>query len=102
MKVTYKTNIDVYNELINLEDKTKVETDVLSYTEKFLKYNKNENIKKLKEKINKIHKIPEEVTVKIIDIKPAGKEELLAILSSYDLILDDKVLDSIIDILQGL
>ena len=40
MKVTYKTNIDVYNELINIEDKTKVEADVLSYAEKFLKYKK--------------------------------------------------------------
>ncbi len=100
MKITYKTNIDIYNTLINEENRSKIEDDTLSYVEKFLKYDKDINIKDLANSINKVHKLPEETIIKIIDIKPNSKEELIAILNSYNINLDDKAIDGIIDIMQ--
>ena len=100
MKMTYSTNIEVYNTLINIENKSKSEADTLSYVEKFLKYDRDINIKELAGSINKIHKLPEEAIIKIIDIKPNSREELIAILNSYNINLDDKSLDGIIDLMQ--
>ncbi len=100
MKIVYKTNIEVYNTLIDVENKSKSEADTLSYVEKFLKYDKNINIKELASNINKVHKIPEEAIIKIIDIKPNSREELIAILNSYSINLDDSSLDGILDLMQ--
>jgi DNA-directed RNA polymerase subunit F len=100
MKIVYKTNIEVYNTLIGVENKSKSEADTLSYVEKFLKYDKNINIKELASNINKVHKIPEEAIIKIIDIKPNSREELIAILNSYNINLDDSSLDGILDLMQ--
>ncbi len=100
MKITYRTNIEIYNTLIDIENKSKNEADTLSYVENFLKYDKNINIKELAGSINKVHKLPEEAIIKIIDIKPTSREELIAILNSYSINLDDKSLDGITDLMQ--
>jgi DNA-directed RNA polymerase subunit F len=102
MKITYKTNIEVYNTLINIEERTQNENDTLAYVEKFLKYDKNIDIKKLYTDISKLHKFPRETIIKIIDIKPSTPEEVMAILNSYNIVVDNKVLDSIIDTLRVL
>ncbi len=102
MKISYKTNVEVYNMLSELEERTKNENDALSYVEKFLKYEHNTDMNELYSEISKVHRIPKEVIMKIIDIKPGNNEELVAILNSYNINLDNKVLDSIIDILKGL
>ncbi|MEM0140093.1 MAG: hypothetical protein QXZ44_05735 [Ferroplasma sp.] len=102
MKITYKTNTEVYNILSQIENKTKSEADAQSYVEKFLKYGRDVDIKELYTEINKVHKLPRDVITKIIDIRPESIEELVAILNSYNINIDNKVLDSIIDILKGL
>ena len=102
MKITYKTNSEVYDVLINMEDRTPSENATLAYVEKFLKYDRDTDIGKLYIEIGKVHKFSREVITKIIDIKPGTPEELIAILNSYNINLDNKVLDSIIDILKGL
>ncbi|WP_337859840.1 hypothetical protein [Ferroplasma sp.] len=102
MKITYKTNNEVYNALINIEDRTTSENDTLTYVEKFLKYDKDFDIKQLYNDILKVHKFPKETIIKIIDIKPSTPEELMAILNSYNITVDNKVLDSTIDILRVL
>ncbi|HII82527.1 MAG TPA: hypothetical protein HA269_04500 [Ferroplasma sp.] len=102
MKITYKTNNEVYNMLMEIEDRTPNENDTLAYVEKFLKYSKDTDMKQLYNDISKIHKLPKEAIIKIIDIKPSTPEELMAILNSYSVTVDDKVLDSILDILKVL
>ena len=102
MKITYKTNNEVYNMLIEIEDRTPNENDTLAYVEKFLKYSKDTDMKQLYNDISKIHKLPKEAIIKIIDIKPSTPEELMAILNSYSVTVDNKVLDSILDILKVL
>jgi DNA-directed RNA polymerase subunit F len=102
MKITYKTNSEVYDLLVNMEDRTPSENATLAYVEKFLKYDRDVDIPKLYSDIGKIHKFSKDVITKIIDIKPSTPEELIAILNSYNINVDNKVLDSIIDILKGL
>ncbi|MCL4348575.1 MAG: hypothetical protein M1599_00150 [Candidatus Thermoplasmatota archaeon] len=102
MKITYKTNNEVFNMLSNVEERTPSENDTLAYVEKFLKYDKDADLKQLYNDISKVHKLPREAIVKIIDIKPSSTEELMAILNSYNVAADNKVLDSILDILRVL
>ncbi len=102
MKITYKTNNEVYNMLSGMEERTQSENDTLAYVEKFLKYDKDIDLKQLYNDISKVHKFPREAITKIIDIKPASTEELVAILNSYNISVDNKVLDSILDILRVL
>jgi DNA-directed RNA polymerase subunit F len=102
MKITYKTNSEVYDLLINMEDRTPSENATLAYVEKFLKYDRNVDIAKLYSDISKVHRLPRDAITKIIDIRPGTPEELIAILNSYSINVDNKVLDSIIDILKGL
>jgi DNA-directed RNA polymerase subunit F len=102
MKITYKTNNEVYNMLIGMEDRTPNENDTLAYVEKFLKYDKDTDMKQLYNDISKVHKLPKEAIIKIIDTKPSTNEELMAIMNSYNINADNKVLDSIIDILKVL
>lgn len=102
MKITYKTNTEVYDLLIKMEDRTPSENATLAYVEKFLKYDRNVDIAKLYGDIGKVHRLPRDAITKIIDIRPETPEELIAILNSYSINVDNKVLDSIIDILKGL
>ncbi|AGO61003.1 DNA-directed RNA-polymerase subunit F [Ferroplasma acidarmanus Fer1] len=102
MKITYKTNNEVFNMLSNVEERTPSENDTLAYVEKFLKYDKDADLKQIYNDISKVHKLPREAIVKIIDIKPSSTEELMAILNSYNVAADNKVLDSILDILRVL
>ena len=102
MKITYKTNSEVYDLLAGMEDRTPTENATLAYVEKFLKYGRDTDISQLYADIGKVHRFSREVITKIIDIKPATPEELIAILNSYNINVDNKVLDSILDILKGL
>ncbi len=102
MKITYKTNNEVYDILSSMEERTPNENDTLAYVEKFLKYDKDTDFKQLYNEISKVHKLSRETIMKIIDIKPSSTEELMAILNSYSISADNKVLDSILDILRVL
>ncbi len=102
MKIKYITNIEVYRNLTSREERSDIENAELSYIENFIKINPSTDIESIRNNIIKISNLSDEVASKIIDIMPMTKEELTAILSSYNIMPDDNVIESILDYIKGL
>ncbi|AAT42973.1 RNA polymerase Rpb4 family protein [Picrophilus oshimae] len=102
MKISYITNLEVYNRLISKDEHNDIEKDELSYIENFMKINPSTDIESIRKEIMALSNLSQEVSSKIIDIMPATREELTAILSSYNIMPDDSVLEKILDYVKGL
>ncbi|SMD30725.1 RNA polymerase Rpb4 family protein [Picrophilus oshimae] len=102
MKISYITNLEVYNRLISKDEHNDIEKDELSYIENFMKINPSTDIESIRKEIMALSNLSQEVSSKIIDIMPVTREELTAILSSYNIMPDDSVLEKILDYIKGL
>ncbi|MCL4335526.1 MAG: hypothetical protein M1402_05465 [Candidatus Thermoplasmatota archaeon] len=80
---------------------TERQKETLVYIEKFHSINAKDAKKALKE-ISKIADVPEEMVVKIVDILPRTKEELISIAGTYNASISEDQLTQILDYIAGL
>ncbi|MCL5438086.1 MAG: hypothetical protein M1148_02690 [Candidatus Thermoplasmatota archaeon] len=88
---------EVFRTLSSKKEINSVEGENLSYVER-VKLG-NLDAKKAKKDLAEQFELEEKVSVKLIDLMPASKENLVAILSSYGIIKDDKEVQGILDYL---
>ncbi len=101
MKRKYITVAEAFKILSKREELTDLEKDTLQYTEVLNKYGRKDMAKVMKE-VSEISDIPVNVAIKLIDLKPTTKEEITAILSSYNVMLSEKDLNNLIDYFTGI
>ena len=101
MKKQYASIPEVLKILSEKEELSESEKENLAYSEVFTKIHPDD-IKDVKNDIKKIVKLPEKVVVKLIDLRPATKEELTSIFSSYGVIVPEKDLNTLLDYIISL
>lgn len=77
------------------------EKEALQYVEGFSKIDEKVARKAVTE-IKKLVDLPEKVIVKLIDLKPANKEEITTVASSYGVIISEKDLNTLVDYFNSL
>ncbi len=101
MKRKYITVAEAFKILSKRDEHTELEKETLQYTELLNKYGRKDMSKVMKE-VSEISDLPVNVAVKLIDLKPTTKEEITAILSSYNVMLSEKDLNNLIDYFTGI
>ncbi|MHB8396926.1 MAG: Rpb4 family DNA-directed RNA polymerase subunit [Thermoplasmataceae archaeon] len=93
MKKEYLSIYEVFKILSSKKETNEIEGDSLSYVERVK--SRNIDARKVKKELMEKFGIEEKVAVKLVDLLPSSKEELVAILSSYSVIKDEKEMTEI-------
>ncbi|GGM69730.1 hypothetical protein GCM10007108_04770 [Thermogymnomonas acidicola] len=101
MRIRYRTIAETYEILHSKQSHSDPEKDSLAYCESFLKL-KPEEARKAVKYIQEEFRVPEKVAVKLVDLKPVSRDELVAVLSSYGVMLDENNLSKMLDYFLGL
>ncbi len=96
MKIKTITLAEAFKILAEKEETNEIEKENLQYTELFNRYGRK-NIEKIMDGVKAISDLPVDAAIKLVDLKPKTKEEITAILSSYNLMLSEKDLNNLID-----
>lgn len=96
MKKQYVSIPEVLKILSEKKELSDSEKENLAYSEIFTKIHPDD-IADIKSDIKKIVKLPDKVLIKLIDLRPATKEELTSIFSSYGVIVPEKDLNTLLD-----
>lgn len=96
MKKQYVSIPEVLKILSEKEELSESEKENLTYSEVFTKIHPDD-VADIKSDLKKIVKLPEKVLTKLIDLRPATKEELTSIFSSYGVIIPEKDLNTLLD-----
>jgi DNA-directed RNA polymerase subunit F len=101
MKKRYVSIPEALEILSKKDTPTEFEKDALQYVEGFSKIDEKV-AKKAVNEIKKLVDLPEKVVVKLIDLKPANKEEITTVVSSYGVIISEKDLNTLVDYFNSL
>ena len=101
MKKRYVSIPEALEILSKKDAPTEFEKDALQYVEGFSKIDEKVAKKSVTE-IKKLVDLPEKVVVKLIDLKPASKEEITTVVSSYGVIISEKDLNTLVDYFNSL
>ncbi|AKA48466.1 hypothetical protein IX51_04440 [uncultured archaeon] len=96
MKRKFITVAEAFKILSEKEEPNEIEKENLQYTELLNRYGRK-SIAKVMEEVEAVADLPINAAIKLIDLKPKTKEEMTAILSSYNLMLSEKDLNNLID-----
>jgi DNA-directed RNA polymerase subunit F len=101
MKKRYVSIPEALEILSKKDTPTEFEKDALQYVEGFSKIDEKV-AKKAVTEVKKLVDLPEKVVVKLIDLKPANKEEITTVVSSYGVIISEKDLNTLVDYFNSL
>ncbi|OWP56708.1 MAG: hypothetical protein B2I17_04450 [Thermoplasmatales archaeon B_DKE] len=95
IKKSYLSMGEVFKILSEKKEHSEIEGESLAYLEKFIKIDPKKN-KKIEKDILAIVDLPEKVLKKLIDTVPKSKEEFTSVLSSYNIIIPEKDLNTLL------